>query len=214
MKEVLPGIHVWSWFSEEKRIDFNGTYVRGEGESVVIDPPLFTDEDLREMEQLGAPVAILLTNVHHARRSRRLAEKFGIPIRIHEADAAGVDAEIAGTFRDGDSLPGGLQAINVPDSKSPGETAFLVSRAKVLIVGDALLGKPPGKLRCGGRPSRSLHPRMHPQPSAVVGVALGRGPSPDRFEGALSLNGAKPGRATTGGSTDTAEVPASPSIVE
>ena len=39
MKEVLPGIHVWSWFSEEKRIDFNGTYVRGEGESVVIDPP-------------------------------------------------------------------------------------------------------------------------------------------------------------------------------
>ena len=142
MKEILDGIYTWFWFSEEKKIAFNGLYVRSAGESVVVDPPPYEQSDLRQMEELGAPEAILLTNVHHVRKSADLARHFDIPIKIHRADASSVDVPIAATFQNGDHLGGGLVAVHVPDSKSPGETAFHHPAAGVLIVGDALIGKP------------------------------------------------------------------------
>ena len=146
MREIVPGIHTWSWFSEEKGLDFNGFFARREGEAVVVDPPPYQDGDLLQMEQLGPPQAILITNRHHVRNSREFAAHFRIPIRIHEADAPMVDLQLADTFRDGDALPAGIRAISVPDSKSPGETALHVPWADTLILGDALLGKPPGSL--------------------------------------------------------------------
>ena len=40
----------------------------------------------------------------------------------------------------------GLRVIRVPDGKSPGECCFLIRHANALIVGDAVIGKPAGKL--------------------------------------------------------------------
>ena len=37
-----------------------------------------------------------------------------------------------------------LQAVHVPNNKSPGETALYWQSRKILILGDALIGKPPG----------------------------------------------------------------------
>jgi glyoxylase-like metal-dependent hydrolase (beta-lactamase superfamily II) len=147
MKEIIGGIHTWSWFSEEKQIPFNGYYVRGEGETVIVDPPPYQDDDLAQMEKMGAPVAILITNVHHGRQSAKLARHFNIPIKVHEADAPSATVPVAATFKDGDVLECGLVAVHVPHAKSPGETAFHQSSSGALIVGDALIGKPPGQVR-------------------------------------------------------------------
>ena len=146
MKEIVPGIYSWSWFSEEKGIDFNGFFVQASAEAVVVDPPPYRQEDLRQMEQLGAPQAILITNRHHIRKSRELAAHFRIPIQIHEADASLVEPRPESTFKDGELLAAGITAIGVPDSKSPGETALHVPRSNTLILGDALIGKPAGSL--------------------------------------------------------------------
>jgi glyoxylase-like metal-dependent hydrolase (beta-lactamase superfamily II) len=146
MQEIVPGIHTWSWFSEEKGIDFNGFFVRGPEGAVVIDPPPYGDADLDRMKQLGPPQAILLTNGHHLRNARDLAGQLGIPIRIHEADAAMIDPAPDGTFSDGDPLPAGLATIGIPDGKTPGETALHVPWANAIILGDALIGKPAGSL--------------------------------------------------------------------
>jgi len=49
------------------------------------------------------------------------------------------------TYKDGELLPGGIWAIHLKDQKSPGESALYIQQGKgVLIVGDALIGKPPG----------------------------------------------------------------------
>jgi glyoxylase-like metal-dependent hydrolase (beta-lactamase superfamily II) len=146
MKEILTDVYSWSWFSEDKAIDFNGFFVRGVGGAVVVDPPRYRKVDLQHMEQLGAPQAIVITNRHHARESRTLAAHFGIPIRIQEADAPLVEPPLGGIFKEGDALGAGLKAIGVPHSKSPGETALHVPWANALIVGDALIGKPAGSL--------------------------------------------------------------------
>ena len=47
---------------------------------------------------------------------------------------------------DGDALPCGLISIKLENQKSPGESAFFLKERGVMIVGDALIGKVPGKL--------------------------------------------------------------------
>ena len=51
------------------------------------------------------------------------------------------------TFKDGELLVGGIWAIQLKDQKSPGESALFIQQRKgVLILGDALIGKPSGAL--------------------------------------------------------------------
>ena len=47
-------------------------------------------------------------------------------------------------FKNGDMIAGFLQAVVIPDNKSPGETALFWADRKILFLGDALIGKPPG----------------------------------------------------------------------
>ena len=41
-------------------------------------------------------------------------------------------------------IAGFLHAVVIPDNKSPGETALFWADRKILFLGDALIGKPPG----------------------------------------------------------------------
>lgn len=146
MNEILPGIFTWAWASPEKKIDFNGWYVAAPGEPVMIDPPPCPEAALAEIEQRGAPKAILLTNKDHVRESELYARRFRAPILIHQADAPLTGGRIGGVFKHGDDLPGGVHAIRLPDAKTPGETAFLIRRVNAVILGDALIGRPSGQL--------------------------------------------------------------------
>ena len=44
MKQLLSGIWQWSWFSDEKQIDFNGLFLNVGEHKILIDPPLMTAE--------------------------------------------------------------------------------------------------------------------------------------------------------------------------
>ena len=51
------------------------------------------------------------------------------------------------TFVDGELLPGGIWVIHLAHQKSPGESALFLQQGRgILIVGDALLGKPEGSV--------------------------------------------------------------------
>ena len=59
-----------------------------------------------------------------------------------------MDLKPTRTFKDGELLPGGIWVIHLKDQKSPGESALFIQQGKgILIVGDALIGKPAGSLR-------------------------------------------------------------------
>ena len=49
-------------------------------------------------------------------------------------------------FNHGDMIAGFLQAVVIPDNKSPGETALFWAEREILFLGDALIGKPPGSV--------------------------------------------------------------------
>ena len=152
LKELNPNLFRWSEFSDEKQLNFNGHYLIHRKESVLIDPPDLNDDGISELKQQVAgradsPLkAILLTNVHHDRASIKFKEAFNIPIYIHENDGGLLDFDPDQTFKADEVLFCGLKVIHLKDQKSPGESVFLLEDRKQLFVGDALIGKVPGKL--------------------------------------------------------------------
>ena len=93
-----------------------------------------------------APFAGLwITNRNHSRAAATFRERYGLNVSAHEADAERVEAGADQTVRGDERLPGDIQLIHVP-GKSPGEIAFHVPRSNALIVGDVVIGVPPGEL--------------------------------------------------------------------
>ena len=149
MDEILKDVYIWSVFSEEKKLNFNGYFIPTQHPlfgNVVIDPPPVSDLDLAQMETLGSVQQILITNRNHIRWSRKLRGKFNAEIRMNSADVQSEDMISDHNFGDGDMLAGFLKAIVIPDNKSPGETALYWEERKILFVGDALIGKPLGEV--------------------------------------------------------------------
>ena len=152
LNEILPGIYSWSEFSEEKQLNFNGYYLTHNGEAVLIDPPEFQEEGLEELETRVAadsdfPLkAILLTNAHHFRASQALKARLFIPVYLNELDSDLLEFPPDQTFSGGETVFGGLRVIGFNDQKTRGESAFYLQEKKILIVGDALIGKVPGRV--------------------------------------------------------------------
>ena len=149
MDEILKDVYTWSVFSEEKKLNFNGYFIPTQHAlfgNVVIDPPPVSDLDLAQMETLGSVQQILITNRNHIRWSRELQKKFDAEIRMNSADAQSEDMISEHNFGDSDMLAGFLKAVVIPDNKSPGETALYWEEKKILFLGDALIGKPPGEV--------------------------------------------------------------------
>ena len=147
MEEILKNVYTWSIFSSEKGFNFNGWFILKQNPlfgNVVIDPPQPSDDDLAQMRSLGGVREIIITNRDHIRWSNELKNKFDASIRMPSADASLVEIEVDSTFNDGDALAGFLKAVHVPNNKSPGETALYWQARKILILGDALIGEPPG----------------------------------------------------------------------
>ncbi|MDF0667920.1 MAG: hypothetical protein P0119_17900 [Nitrospira sp.] len=148
MKQILPDIWQWSWFSDEKQLDFNGLLLVSGEHKILVDPPPMTAE-ARAVVRRHEPIDyIIITNRDHVREAAAYQAELKCQLRVPEADAAQMDVKPTTTYKDGGLLPGGIWAIHLKDQKSPGESALFIERGRgVLVVGDALIGKPPGALR-------------------------------------------------------------------
>ena len=146
METILGDVLTWSWFSEPHGYNFNGLLIPDPGGNLCIDPVEPNDEVLSELVRRGVS-RILITNRNHLRAANRVRERTGARSYIHPEDAAHAKAQGAvldGELHDGERI-GALEAIAV-SGKSPGEVAFLWPERKTLIVGDAVVGNPPGRL--------------------------------------------------------------------
>jgi len=147
MKQLLPGIWQWSWFSQEKQLDFNGLFLTVGEHRVLVDPPPMTQDDLNQAKQGGQVDYVLLTNRDHEREAATYQQEFSCQVMVPEADASQMTIKADKIYKDGELLAGGIWVIHLKDQKSPGESALFIQQGKgVLIVGDALIGKPPGSL--------------------------------------------------------------------
>jgi glyoxylase-like metal-dependent hydrolase (beta-lactamase superfamily II) len=146
MREILDGMVMWSWASEPHGYDFNGYFIRHPEGNLCIDPVEPSEEVLAFLAREGVS-RILLTNRNHVRRATLVRERTGAPVAIHPADAAharGQGALIDAELHVGERI-GPFTVVGVP-GKSPGEVAFHCPKRRLLIVGDAVIGNPPGRL--------------------------------------------------------------------
>ena len=148
MINLLPGIWQWSWFSEEKQLDFNGLFLTVGEHKILIDPPPMTGQASSVILRNGPVDYIIVSNRDHAREAAKYQDEFRCQLQVPEADASQMDLKPTKTFKDGELLTGGIWVIHLKDQKSPGESALFIQQGKgVLIVGDALIGKPAGSVR-------------------------------------------------------------------
>jgi len=147
MREILADIFTWPWFSEPHGYNFNGHLVRHPDGNLCIDPVEPRDEDMEELVKHGVS-RILLTNRNHSRAANKVRAVTGARTAIHAADAPHARKE--GAQLDDDLSPGAkvgpFVVVSVP-GKSPGEVALHWPERKILLVGDALVGDPPGRCK-------------------------------------------------------------------
>lgn len=147
MHEIVRDVLTWSRLSEPHGYDFNGWLALVEGGNLCIDPVEPTDDDLDEIARRGV-ARTLLTNRNHVRAANQVRARTGARTAIHPDDAEYArdqGAELDDALGVGERV-GPLVVVGVP-GKSPGEVAFHWPERRLLIVGDVVIGNPPG--RCG-----------------------------------------------------------------
>lgn len=146
MHEILPDIYTWSWFSEPHGYNFNGYLIRHEDGNLCIDP-VTPQDDIAEIERMGVGT-ILLTNRNHSRAANAIRERTQARVLIHPDDTPYAIGQ--GTIVDGELLIGekiGPLVVEPASGKSAGEVALHWPERRLLFIGDAVIGNPPGQ--CG-----------------------------------------------------------------
>lgn len=144
MREIVEDVLTWTWFSERHGYDFNGYLIRHSDGNLCIDPAELDHSTLEEIAAEGV-ARVLLTNRNHSRAANKVRGRTGAPTAIHPNDAAhaqGEGAEIDEDLVIGDTV-GPLEVVDA-SGKSPGEVAFYWPERRTLIVGDTVIGNPPG----------------------------------------------------------------------
>lgn len=168
MKEIVDGIFTWSCFSEPHGYNFNGHLVGHPEGNICIDPIEPSAGVLDEIAREGA-ARIVLSNRNHSRASNLVRARTGARTAIHPDDAA--HARDQGTEIDDDITVGGsigpFEAVAAA-GKSPGEIALFWPARRILIVGDAIVGDPPGA--CKLLPERVIDdlPRLRDSVRALL----------------------------------------------
>ena len=146
MREILPDIFTWTWFSQPHGYDFNGYLIRHDEGNLCIDP-VPPGDDMAALERTGV-AKILLTNRNHSRAANAVRARTGAMTVIHASDAGHAREQgtiIDGELRVGEKI-GPLKIVAAP-GKSPGEVSLHWAERRLLFVGDAVVGNPPGS--CG-----------------------------------------------------------------
>jgi glyoxylase-like metal-dependent hydrolase (beta-lactamase superfamily II) len=153
MREILPGIFTWGSTYADRLWDLNGYAIALTGGTVLIDPPAPEEAD---WQKLPTPITtVVLTNRDHVRDAVLFRTRYGAHVVAGQDEIPQFTSlPIDETVQEGDLIGSALRVIDLP-GKSPGEIGLYLepayhaaSRDKggILILGDAIIGNPPGAL--------------------------------------------------------------------
>lgn len=141
---VTKNLCGWSSFHTQWKVDFNSYALRTRAGVWLVDPVQPAAPVATALAQLGALTGIFLTNANHDRDAGGFRKQFDIQIYAHETAQSDCDTKIDVLVMDGETLPGGVQALHLPGA-SAGESALYVKTGGgILLLGDILV-HPAGK---------------------------------------------------------------------
>ena len=155
MREILPGIFTWGSTYADRPWHLNGYAIRLDGCTVLVDPPAPGEDDWPIFNVMKPITKIVLTNRDHIRDAELFRTRFGAHVvagadEVRQLAFIGVDEAVS----EGELIAGALQVIHLP-GKSAGEIGLYFSPAHhalsremdgIVLLGDAIIGNPPGAL--------------------------------------------------------------------
>jgi glyoxylase-like metal-dependent hydrolase (beta-lactamase superfamily II) len=155
MREILPRIFTWGSTYADRPWDLNGYAITLDGCTVLVDPPAPAADEWPGFDAMKPIAKIILTNRDHVRDAELLQSRFGARL-VAGADEVAQLAPIAidEAVREDDLIAGALRVIHLP-GKSVGEIGLYFDPAHhtlsreiggILLLGDAIIGNPPGAL--------------------------------------------------------------------
>lgn len=152
--EIEAGLWRWTGWHEEWKEEVGSVYV-ATADGVVLIDPLVPPEDAerfwraldRDVERAGGRVDVLVTVFWHTRHADEVVRRYGAAVwapgrgRAAIGRRAGVEPE---TYRAGDPLPGGMEALATARSN---EVVFWLPEHETVVTGDVVLGAEGGGLR-------------------------------------------------------------------
>jgi len=137
-------LHGWAGLHAQWNVEFNSYAIQTPEGVVLVDPIRLLPSVIAQIEQLGPPIAIVLTNANHDRAADWFRKRYDVQVYAHEKAPADCDTKIDVLIVDNEKLPGGLKAIYLPGA-STGEIALYTRLdGGTLLAGDILV-HPAGK---------------------------------------------------------------------
>jgi glyoxylase-like metal-dependent hydrolase (beta-lactamase superfamily II) len=149
--EIAPGLRRWTAFHPEWKEEVGCLWYEAPDAVVLVDPLVSSESDRemldRELRQAGRPLHVLVTVYWHTRSAGELVGRLGGRLWATSRARAAVERRahaVAGVFRPGDVLPGGVEAH--PSGRGS-EAVFWLPLQRALVTGDVVLGDGAGGLR-------------------------------------------------------------------
>jgi glyoxylase-like metal-dependent hydrolase (beta-lactamase superfamily II) len=169
MREILSGIFTWGSTYADRPWDLNGYAIRLDGCTVLVDPPAPGEDDWLSFDAMRPIEIIVLTNRDHVRdgelfRKRCRARLVAGADEVRQLAPVAIDEAV----REGDLIAGAVRVIHLP-GKSPGEIGLYLDPAQhavsrelggILLLGDAIIGNPPGALSLIPEPKLDDPPKL------------------------------------------------------
>lgn len=139
ISEILPGVHRWSAFSLEHKVELTSHSVWDGRSLLVFDPIPFTAEVSDGFPTHWAPDAVVLTNENHERDAVRWRESCRLAIWA----APEVQLSLSGVRRWDPTRPpfAGWEIVPLPGGAG-GETAWFHAEKSMVVFGDAVVNLP------------------------------------------------------------------------
>jgi hypothetical protein len=128
--EVAPGLHRWTAWHDEWREDVGCVAIETGDGLVFVDP-------LAPPPELGAPAHVLLTVYWHGRAAGVAGAEHVWASTRSAGPLRNREIRVTDPFREGDDLPGGIQAIQ---TARVSEVLYRLPEHRAVVVGDVLLG--------------------------------------------------------------------------
>lgn len=141
--QVAPGIFVWQIYDRTVKADLFSTALETPSGTYLIDPIPLKPNLLVTLESRSQVAGIVVTNANHERAAAEFAEKFSVPVHLHQALCVAVDLPRRSGLRDKEAFSPGLTAIEI-DGGPAGEMAVHYdANGGTLVLGDALINFEP-----------------------------------------------------------------------
>jgi glyoxylase-like metal-dependent hydrolase (beta-lactamase superfamily II) len=142
LNRISSSLFGWASFQTQWKVDFNSYAIKTADGVIFIDPTLPAPPVLKQLEALGAPLAIVLTNAHHDRHADAFRKLYDVQIYAHEKAQSDCDTKVDVLVVNGEKLPGGVKTIFLPGVTTSEMALFAKDTGGILFLGDALLNPP------------------------------------------------------------------------